>query len=172
MTSTVCGTPLGNCQGRCSDCGYLCPNPLDLHADVAPSGVPPKEVILAAKLLALSMVVNAGFVLLAFIWIRMAGFMPDWAIWMMAGSIAFHGLFMALIWRGVGWARMLFLAAVGCRAGVMIWGLTAIATGNHMSGYLGGLYAHLSIDLAIDFLVAYLLLQPGSRSWFYGRSDT
>ena len=96
MNCPVCGTPLGDSQARCSGCGYSFSEPLDLQADVAPPGARPKEVVLAVKLLALNLGLNAVLVILVF------------ARVVMAGEIALHVLFIALIWWGVRWARVAY----------------------------------------------------------------
>jgi hypothetical protein len=181
MTCPVCGTPLGASQTRCSGCGYSFSEPLDLQADVAPPGVRPKEVILAARLLAVQLALSAA-ILFSVLSKPTSGVMLDHQgrpvgtysasgdpAWIFSGVIALNALFIALIWWGVGWARTLFLIKVGIIVAIMIWRLMAAVTVNQVSRYLGGMYGSLSLGTAIDLLVAYLLLQPESRIWFYGK---
>jgi hypothetical protein len=156
MHCPVCGTLLGDSQSKCSGCGYSFSEPLDLHADVAPPGVRPHEVILATKLL----VLNVGLNL-----VIGSVFRFSFAV------IALEALFIALIWWGVGWARILFLFKVVCLAAFTVWGLMASATMNQVSGYLASLYGCLTVGSAIDLFVAYLLLQRESRNWFYDRTS-
>jgi len=106
----------------------------------------PRQVVLATRLLALNLAFHVLFgVLVAF---RFSLFV-----------VLFHGVFIALIWSGVRWARTLFLLVVACHAAMVMWGVLPAMT-------FHGAFSRLSIGLVIELCVAYLLCQRESRTWF------
>ena len=167
MICPACAAHLRDGQSRCSDCGYSFSEELDLGTEETPPGVRPKEVNLAAQLLGVDLVLNA--VLFCYVYIRYDLYRHlDLRVGLLVAAVfTMHALFIVFILWGVRCARILLLVVVACHVVFMVWGLMAAVAGNFVAAYLGSTFSRLSLGVAIEFYVAWLLLEPRSRAWFY-----